>query len=143
MSFAWGYSTRVVTLMYSATKLRFRLRSASRPFLPMAINSIFCCERSQQKIELIAIGKKGRDALRKRNRSFVAEYINVTTRVEYPQAKDIAQKVIELYSSGETDAVYAVYNELKNVMTQKLTVEKLLPIEPESFQPEAAEKAHP
>ena len=99
-------------------------------------------ERSQQKIELIAIGKKGRDALRKRNRSFVAEYINVTTLVEYPQAKDIAQKVIELYSSGETDAVYAVYNEFKNVMTQKLTVEKLLPIEPESFQPEAAEKAH-
>jgi len=79
---------------------------------------------------------------RKRYRSFVAEYINVTTRVEYPQAKDIAQKVIELYSSGETDAVYAVYNEFKNVMTQKLTVEKLLPIEPESFQPEAAEKAH-
>src|SRR5437879_9445374 len=91
-------------------------------------------ERSQQKIELIGSGKKGRDALRKRNRSFVAEYINVTTRVEYPQAKDIAQKVIELYSSGETDAVYAVYNEFKNVMTQKRSEERLLPIEPESFQ---------
>jgi F-type H+-transporting ATPase subunit gamma len=99
-------------------------------------------ERSQQNIELIAIGNKGRDALRKQNRSFVAEYLSVTTRVEYPQAKDIAQKVIELYSSGETDAVYAVYNEFKSVLTQKLTVEKLLPIEPESFQPEAAEKAH-
>ena len=35
-----------------------------------------------------------------------------------------------MYTKREVDAVYAVYNEFKNVMVQNLTVEKLLPIDP-------------
>ena len=38
--------------------------------------------------------------------------------------------IAELYVSGEVDAVYAIYNEFKNVMVQKLRAEKLLPIDP-------------
>ena len=35
-------------------------------------------------------------------------------------AKEIAGKIAELYAKREVDAVYAVYNEFKNVMVQKL-----------------------
>src|SRR5271169_4902245 len=91
----------------------------------------FIREHHAQKLELIVIGKKGRDTLRKRGYSFVAEYLDVSAKVEFSKAKEIAARVAELYTSGEVDAVYAIYNEFKNVMVQNLRAEKLLPVDPE------------
>ncbi len=101
----------------------------------------FLRDHQEQQIQVIPIGKKGRDALRKHNWSFAAEYINVTTRVEFAQAREITTKVSELYAAGAADAVYAVYNEFKSILTQRLTVEKLLPIAPEVYQPAEIEPA--
>ena len=91
----------------------------------------FIREHHAQKLELIVVGKKGRDTLRKRGYSFVAEYLDVSSKVEFAKAKEIAARVAELYTSGEVDAVYAIYNEFKNVMVQNLRAEKLLPVDPE------------
>jgi F-type H+-transporting ATPase subunit gamma len=91
----------------------------------------FIREHHAQKLELIVVGKKGRDTLRKRGYSFVAEYLDVSAKVEFSKAKEIAARVAELYTSGEVDAVYAIYNEFKNVMVQNLRAEKLLPVDPE------------
>jgi F-type H+-transporting ATPase subunit gamma len=91
----------------------------------------FIRERHAQKLDLIVVGKKGRDTLRKRGYSFVAEYLDVSSKVEFAKAKEIATRVAELYTSGEVDAVYAIYNEFKNVMVQNLRAEKLLPVDPE------------
>lgn len=91
----------------------------------------FFDEHSSKKSETMVVGKKGRDTLRKRGMKFVAEYLNVSTNVEFSKAKEIAAKIAELYISKEVDAVYAIYNEFKNVMVQKVRAEKLLPIDPE------------
>jgi F-type H+-transporting ATPase subunit gamma len=91
----------------------------------------FIREHHAQKLELIVVGKKGRDTLRKRGYTFVAEYLDVSAKVEFSKAKEIAARVAELYTSGEVDAVYAIYNEFKNVMVQNLRAEKLLPVDPE------------
>ena len=103
----------------------------------------FIREHHAQKLELIVVGKKGRDTLRKRGYSFVAEYLDVSAKVEFSKAKEIAARVAELYTSGEVDAVYAIYNEFKNVMVQNLRAEKLLPVDPEVVKksPEGAELA--
>ncbi len=101
----------------------------------------FLRARAEQTLELIPIGKKGRDALRRQKWSFAGEYINIMARVEFPQAKQVADQVIQRYTASEVDAVYVVYNEFKSVLTQKLTVSKLLPIEPEIFDAETAEAA--
>ena len=91
----------------------------------------FLRENTSKKTQLIAIGKKGRDTLRKRGWSTVGEYLNVSSKVEFSTAKEIANRIAELYAGREVDAVYAVYNEFKNVMVQKLVTEKLLPIDPD------------
>ena len=44
---------------------------------------------------------------------------------------DRAQAVAALYDAGEVDAVYIVFNEFKSVLAQNLTLQKLLPIEPD------------
>jgi F-type H+-transporting ATPase subunit gamma len=90
----------------------------------------FVRENSSKKLQMVAIGKKGRDQLRKRGWTIAGEYLNVSSKVEFSTAKGIAGKIADLYASREVDAVYAVYNEFKNVIVQKLTVMKLLPIDP-------------
>ena len=91
---------------------------------------LFSREHASKKISSIAIGKKGRDTLKKRGWHFVGEFLGVSTNVQFSTAKEIGQKIAQLYSEGEVDAVYAVYNEFKNVLVQRLQVDKLLPIDP-------------
>ena len=43
-------------------------------------------------------------------------------------ARAIAEETIQAYLSGEIDAVYIVYNEFKNAVTQEIRVERLLPV---------------
>ena len=93
----------------------------------------FLRERSGLKIQVIPIGKKSRDALRKRNVSFVAEYPGIFSKVQFAHAKQISDRVSEMYTSGQVDTVYAIFNEFKSVLAQRLLVEKLLPIDPEVF----------
>jgi F-type H+-transporting ATPase subunit gamma len=97
----------------------------------------FLRAHSAQKIELIVVGRKGRDTLRRRGFEFVSEYLNVSASVDFGKAKEISARIAELYSSGEVDAVYAVYNEFKNVMVQKLRAQKLLPVDPAVLASEA------
>ncbi len=66
-----------------------------------ALARIFTRE-SREKIEVIAVGKKGRDTLRKRGWSFVAEYLGVSDRVEFGKAKEIAARVAEIYRRAKS-----------------------------------------
>jgi F-type H+-transporting ATPase subunit gamma len=103
--------------------------------------SEFLQAHSGQKIELIVVGRKGRDTLRRRGYKFAGEYLNVSASVDFGKAKEISARIAELYVSGEVDAVYAVYNEFKNVMVQKLRAEKLLPIDPAVIASESIARA--
>src|ERR1700728_773485 len=102
---------------------------------------LFVRENSSKKLQMMAIGKKGRDQLRKRGWTIAGEYLNVSSKVEFSIAKGIAGKIAKLYADNEVDAVYAVYNEFKNVIVQKLTVAKLLPIDPAVLDAEAVKDA--
>jgi F-type H+-transporting ATPase subunit gamma len=90
----------------------------------------FLSEHSSLQIEVMAVGRKGRDVLRKRNYKLVGEYLNVSLNVEFHHAKEIGTRIVELYSTEEVDAVYIIYNEFKSVLVQRLRAEKLLPIDP-------------
>ena len=76
-----------------------------------------------QKNELIAVGKKGRDTLESAAK-FVGEYLNVSSQRGFPDRERNCRTIAELYAKREVDAVYAVYNEFKNVMVQNLRAGK-------------------
>src|ERR1700686_4556308 len=88
--------------------------------------------RPQQEVEIISLGRKSRDAMRKQPWKVLAEYVDITTKADAASAAEIAQRVSAIYESGEVDAVYIIFNEFKSVLAQTLTVAKLLPIEPEA-----------
>jgi len=91
----------------------------------------FVREHAAQDPAIIVLGRKIRDAMRKQRWKIVAEHVDVTARPELARAADIAKDAAALYERGEVDAVYIVFNEFKSVLAQNLTVEKLLPIEPD------------
>ncbi|MGB6431187.1 MAG: ATP synthase F1 subunit gamma [Candidatus Acidiferrales bacterium] len=92
----------------------------------------FIAEQRDREIQLIALGKKSRDALRKRYGTLIGEYVDVTTLADRAKAAEIARVVMSRYDSAEVDSVYLIYNEFKTILTPVQRVEKLLPLEVEA-----------
>lgn len=88
----------------------------------------------ERNLSVIPVGKKGRDALRKAGFHLLAEYINVLARVEFGTVREISNLVTDLYAKAQIDSVYIIFSEFKTVMSANLTVEKLLPVDPEQVQ---------
>jgi F-type H+-transporting ATPase subunit gamma len=91
-------------------------------------NEFFRANR-EKKVVTIAVGKKGRDALKKAGFTFAGEWVNVLARVEFKTAREIAKLAMDLYAEKKVDSVYIIFSEFKTVMSVNLTVEKLLPVE--------------
>ena len=104
----------------------------------------FITSKEGKHIEIEAIGRKGRDFMRRRFKTaearkadsngssgttLVGEQIGVLNKIEYPLASELAEEIIARYTQAEIDSVYIVYNEFKSVIAQRLVVEQLLPIE--------------
>ena len=83
-----------------------------------------------QKVHLIVIGRKGRDYFRRRGAPM--EYLEgVWDDVSMEGARKLGRAVLApfLRTEDSVDALYLVYNEFKSAMTQKVTLERLLPVE--------------
>ncbi len=56
------------------------------------------------------------------------EHPNLLIRANIEDISAMSQSIIARYQCAEIDAVYVVYNEFKSVISQRVVVEKLLPI---------------
>ena len=81
-----------------------------------------------REVALGLIGRKGRDFFRRRGFDVRYEAAGIFQRLSFEHAVGVANSAIEGFISGRVGSVYLVYNEFKSVMTQKLVVERLLPI---------------
>jgi F-type H+-transporting ATPase subunit gamma len=118
----------------------------------------FLESKAGKNVDIEAIGRKGRDFLRRRYPAakvqtkslaelaesidaepketeragatqITGEHVGVLGKVEFAQASGLAESVIARYKREEIDAVYVVFNEFKSVIAQRLIVEQILPIE--------------
>jgi F-type H+-transporting ATPase subunit gamma len=118
----------------------------------------FLESKEGKNVDIEAIGRKGRDFLRRRYPAaavqtrglaeteesletqpeaagragaiqIAGEHVGVLGKLEFTQARRLAESVIERYQREEIDAVYVVFNEFKSVIAQRLIVEQILPIE--------------
>jgi len=58
----------------------------------------------------------------------VAEHPTLLVKSDFDEVTKLANSIVDRYESAEIDAVYIVYNEFKSVISQRVVVEKLLPI---------------
>lgn len=89
----------------------------------------FLRERHDASVEMELIGRKGRDFFRKRRAAISGEHIGLTNQALYEDIVPIAAMVMDFYRKEEIDAVYILYNEFKSILSQKLTVARVLPVE--------------
>ncbi len=118
----------------------------------------FLESKAGKNVDIEAVGRKGRDFLRRRFPAatvqtkslaelvdsvedepepaeraaaieITGEHVGVLNKVQFAQASALAQSVIRRYCREEIDAVYVVFNEFKSVIAQRLIVEQILPIE--------------
>jgi F-type H+-transporting ATPase subunit gamma len=91
----------------------------------------FMRENADKTIEIMAIGRKGRDFFRNRRAEISSEYIGLTGkgRVEFSEALEVARAIIKQYTEDTgIDKVFVVYNEFKSVLSQRVVLEQLLPV---------------
>jgi F-type H+-transporting ATPase subunit gamma len=91
----------------------------------------FIATNPGKQIEILAVGRKGRDFFRRRGATLAGEYIGLTGkgRVEFSEALEVARDVIKRFTDDkEIDRVFVVYNEFKSVMQQRVVIEPLLPV---------------
>ena len=92
--------------------------------------SRFLQEHGSEKVQIEAVGRRGRDYFRRRPVSISGEWLHVFARtVEYSKAEEIAGTLMERFIHGKTDAIYLLYNEFKSALSQRLVLEPLLPVE--------------
>jgi F-type H+-transporting ATPase subunit gamma len=91
----------------------------------------FMRENSDKKIEIMAIGRKGRDFFRNRRATIAGEFIGLTAkaRLEFSDALEVAQSIIKTYTEDEgIDKVFIIYNEFRSVLSQRVVLSQLLPV---------------
>jgi F-type H+-transporting ATPase subunit gamma len=86
--------------------------------------------RGDKEVSIIAVGRKGRDAFRKQPLKMVSEHLNLFGSLQFSHARQIAKEIIDLYTEQEVDAVDFLYNEFKSILTQRVMVERYLPVKP-------------
>ena len=91
---------------------------------------VFLKQNADKKVELLTVGRKGRDFFRRRQ-NIVGEYVGLTGkgRVEFSEALEVASDVIKRFTEDQgIDKVFLIFAEFKSVLNQRIVVEQLLPI---------------
>jgi F-type H+-transporting ATPase subunit gamma len=106
--------------------------------------SRFLESKAGKTVEIVAVGRKGRDFFKRRYSAtpkaaegeklgagvyLTAEHVGILHKLEYRHAAELTEWVIERYTGEEIDSVYVAFNEFKSVISQRLVVDAVLPIE--------------
>jgi len=113
----------------------------------------FINANNDREVDIEAVGRKGRDQMRRRYAVAVyneqtsddgrklqvradrkgpieltGDHPGMLDKLEAKRVFELAENIISRYCHEEIDAAYIVYNEFKSVISQRVVVERLLPI---------------
>jgi F-type H+-transporting ATPase subunit gamma len=78
---------------------------------------------------IIAVGRKGRDFMRRTGQEIVAEFLSLGDYPSYDDVRPIAQVAMDDFIEGRVDEVYLLYAQFVNTVLQRPELTKLLPVE--------------
>jgi F-type H+-transporting ATPase subunit gamma len=81
-------------------------------------------------VELITIGKRGRDAMWRMGRDIIAEFSDLPPQPRLLDITPIAHIAIDGFVSGKFDVVYLAHTDFINTLTQRPAIWQLLPLLP-------------
>ena len=89
----------------------------------------------KDKIDVYAIGKKGRDLLSRYGYTIKADHSDVIEEPVYADAMRICDELLKAFSNGEIGEIYLGYTSFKNTVSHEPRLIKLLPFDPEDNDP--------
>jgi len=82
-----------------------------------------------KEVDVLAIGKKGNDVLRK-TCNVIDNRSDIFDTLTFENVAEAAQSLMDKFAAGEYDKIEVVYNHFKNAATQVVLTEQFLPLEP-------------
>jgi F-type H+-transporting ATPase subunit gamma len=93
------------------------------------------------KVQAVAIGNKGLGFLNRIGAKVVSQVTQIGDRPHMDKLIGPVMTMLDLFASGQVDAVYLCYTKFINTMTQEPLVEQLLPLTAERLQQSESEKS--
>jgi len=85
------------------------------------------------EVRLLPVGRKAVEYWRRRKYPFTEKtYPGILGELKYANAREIAGFLAEEFSTEKVDAVYIVVNEFRSILSQVVTVNRLLPLSTEA-----------
>ncbi|MBP7777501.1 MAG: ATP synthase F1 subunit gamma [Acidobacteria bacterium] len=81
-----------------------------------------------REVALALVGRKGRDFFNRRGFDVKYEEVGLFQNVKWAHAQAIANTCIKEFLGPDVSSVYLVYNEFRSVISQRVVLERLLPI---------------
>jgi F-type H+-transporting ATPase subunit gamma len=83
-------------------------------------------------VKLMCVGRKGRDMLRRDHGGKIIESLDFagTRQMTFGYVQPIAEQLTSLFEEGEIDVCTIFYNHFRSVMSQVVTAQQLIPVEP-------------
>ncbi len=85
-------------------------------------------KHTDQKVNLILVGRRGYDYFKRRDVTIAEEHVNLYGRLSSDLAHDIGRRVGAQFIAGETDSFYVLYAKFRSALVQIPTIDKILPI---------------
>jgi F-type H+-transporting ATPase subunit gamma len=94
------------------------------------IQEKYSSQLSKGGVTILPIGKKAFEYFGKRSVPMVGEYWDIFRTISFESVSVIGEYLMDAFKKGHVDKIEIVYNEFKNVATQVLQTEQLLPVVP-------------
>ncbi|HFZ5136158.1 TPA: ATP synthase F1 subunit gamma [Campylobacter jejuni] len=90
-------------------------------------------EAKNINIRLRAIGKTGIEYFNFQKIELLEKYFHLSSSPDYEKACEVIHAAVDDFLNGNTDEVILVHNGYKNMITQELKINHLIPVEPKSI----------
>ncbi len=90
------------------------------------------------KVRLRGIGKKGVEFFKYNEVELFDQASNLSSKPEKVRSDEFIMTSVEDYKDGKIDGLYIIYNGFKNMMTQELHVNKVLPVDTKQYESKAS-----
>ncbi|WP_304237020.1 ATP synthase F1 subunit gamma [Jiulongibacter sediminis] len=92
------------------------------------INDKYASQQKAGNVTIKALGKKGLEAFSKRGFDVNKNHSEIFLKLSFEEARKAAEEAMEAFKVGVYDEVVLVFNEFKNVATQIIRTETMLPL---------------
>jgi F-type H+-transporting ATPase subunit gamma len=89
-------------------------------------------EAEGKTVKILAVGRKGRDYLRRELASRITGDITYAgkKRVEFADAQELGARITQMLAAGEIDTATLIYNRFQSVISQVVTEQQIIPAPP-------------